>query len=92
MAGLSATSSGLQSAREASAAFAAAIEKVTSGKKVNTAADDAAYWSIATTMMSDHKAISTVGDALALGAATVDTAYLGTSKSIDILNDIKSKL
>lgn len=92
MVGLSVPSSGSQSARQANAAFAAAIEKVTSGKNVNSAADNAAYWSIATTMMSDHKAISTVGDALALGAATADTAYLGTTKSIDLLQDIKAKL
>ena len=41
------------------------------------AADNAAYWSIATTMRSDNKALSTVQDALGLGAATVDVAYTG---------------
>jgi hypothetical protein len=37
--------------------------------------DNAAYWSIATTMRSDNKAMSTVKDALGLGAAKVDIAY-----------------
>ena len=51
--------------------------RVSSGLRVETAADNAAYWSIATTMKSDNKALSTVQDALGLGAAKTDTAYTG---------------
>ncbi|OBZ96511.1 flagellin, partial [Pararhizobium polonicum] len=40
--------------------------RVSSGLRVETAADNAAYWSIATTMRSDNKALSTVQDALGL--------------------------
>ncbi|WP_416797989.1 flagellin [Ciceribacter azotifigens] len=66
--------------------------RVSSGYRVETAADNAAYWSIATTMRSDNSSLSTVSDALGLGAATVDTAYTALDNVIDVLSDIKAKL
>ena len=66
--------------------------RVSSGLRVETAADNAAYWSIATTMRSDNRAISTVADALGLGAAKVDTAYTSLENVIDVMSEIKAKL
>ena len=66
--------------------------RVSSGYRVETAADNAAYWSIATTMRSDNKAMSTVKDALGLGAAKVDVAYTGMNSAIDVVSEIKAKL
>jgi flagellin len=66
--------------------------RVSSGYRVETAADNAAYWSIATTMRSDSDALSTVKDALGLGAAKVDTAYTGMESSIEVISEIKNKL
>jgi flagellin-like hook-associated protein FlgL len=66
--------------------------RVSSGLRVETAADNAAYWSIATTMKSDNKALSTVQDALGLGAAKTDTAYTGLNAAIDVISEIKAKL
>lgn len=66
--------------------------RISTGYKVSTASDNAAYWSIATTMRSDNKALSTVQDALGLGAAMVDVAYTGLTKSVDVLDEIKTKL
>jgi len=65
---------------------------VSSGLRVTRAADNAAYWSIATTMRSDNKALSTVQDALGLGAAKTDTAYTGLNSAIDVVTEIKAKL
>jgi flagellin len=65
---------------------------VSSGYRVETASDNAAYWSIATTMRSDNSALSTVKDALGLGAAKTDTAYTGLNSAIDVVTEIKSKL
>jgi flagellin len=65
--------------------------KVSSGYRVQVAADNAAYWSIATTMRSDTDAMSSVMDALALGAATADTAYTGVSQVTDIMAEIKAR-
>ena len=65
---------------------------ISSGFKVGSAADNAAYWSIATTMRSDNSALGTVQDALGLGAAKVDTAYQGLDQTISLLGQIKNKL
>jgi flagellin len=66
--------------------------RISTGYKVANAADNAAYWSIATTMRSDNKALSTVQDALGLGKATVNVAYTATNSAIDIATEIKTKL
>jgi flagellin len=66
--------------------------RISSGLRVETASDNAAYWSIATEMRSDTKALSTVQDALGLGAAKVDTAYTGMEASMEVVSEIKSKL
>ena len=66
--------------------------RVSSGQRVGEAADNAAYWSIATTMRSDNMALSAVQDALGLGAAKVDTAYAGMDSAIEVVKEIKAKL
>jgi flagellin len=65
---------------------------VSTGYKVADASDNAAYWSIATTMRSDNKALSTVQDALGFAAAKTDTAYTGLNSAIDVVSSIKAKL
>ena len=66
--------------------------RVSSGLRVQTASDNAAYWSIATTMRSDNKALSAVQDAIGLGAAKTDTAYTALSSAVDVVSAIKAKL
>ena len=66
--------------------------RISTGLRVSEAADNAAYWSIATTMRSDNKAMSTVQDALGLGAAKVDVAYTGINSAIEVVDLIKEKL
>ena len=66
--------------------------RIATGLRVNDASDNAAYWSIATTMRSDRQALSTVSDALGLGAATVDVAVQGMEGAIKLSSDIKAKL
>jgi flagellin len=65
---------------------------ISTGYRVASAEDNAAYWSIATTMRSDNSALSTVKDALGLGAATIDVAYTGMNAAIDVTKEIKNKL
>jgi flagellin len=67
-------------------------QRISTGFKVGSAEDNAAYWSIATTMKSDQSAMATVKDALGLGAATVDVAYTGMNSAIDVAKEIKNKL
>lgn len=67
-------------------------ERISTGLRVGNASDNAAYWSIATTMRSDSSALSTVSDALNLGASTIDVASNGLKAAIDVTSQIKTKL
>lgn len=69
-----------------------AQEAMSSGLRVQKAKDNAAYWSISTTMKSDHSAISTVADALGLGASLTEVAATGTNAIVNILSSFKAKL
>ncbi|TIW94252.1 flagellin, partial [Mesorhizobium sp.] len=66
--------------------------RISTGYRVATASDNAAYWSIATSMKSDNKALSAVQDSLGLGAGKVDTAYTAINDVKDQVDLIKSKL
>ena len=66
--------------------------QVSSGMRVATARDNAAYWSVSTTMDGDRRSVSAVADALGLGAAKVDTVYTGLESTVDILSAIKERV
>lgn len=66
--------------------------RVITGYRVATASDDAAYWSIATTIRGDTKSLSAVEDSLGMAAAVTDTAVNGMQQSVDILSEIKARL
>ncbi|WP_068082067.1 flagellin [Polycladidibacter stylochi] len=66
--------------------------RISTGYRVADASDNAAYWSIATTMRSDNKALSAVKDALGLGAATVDIAFTSMNSAVKVVRDMKAKL
>ena len=66
--------------------------QISSGLRVATASDNAAYWSISTTMKSDTGALSAVTDALNLGSSTVGVATAGLNSTITILNTLKNDL
>lgn len=82
----------LQTLRTIGANMADTQRQVSSGLRVQAAADNAAYWSISTTMRSDNMALSAVSDALGLGAAKVDVAYAGMESTIDVLSEFRAKL
>ena len=82
----------LQSLTATNKALTETQNRISTGFRVADASDNAAYWSIATTMRSDNSALSTVQDALGLGAATVDVAYTGINAAIKVVDQIKSKL
>ena len=82
----------LQTLRNVNSNLADTQNAVSSGLRVGKAADNAAYWSIATTMKSDNKALSAVSDALGMGAAKLDTAYTAVDSAIDLVGEIKAKL
>jgi flagellin len=66
--------------------------RISTGFRVGEAKDNAAYWSIATTMRSDNKVLSTVQDTLGLGASRIDTAYTSMESAIGLVDEIKQKV
>jgi flagellin len=67
-------------------------QEVATGLRVKEAKDNSAYWSIATMMKSDTRALSAARDGLDFGAASADTATVGMKMAIDIVDEIKKKL
>jgi flagellin len=66
--------------------------QISTGLRVSSAADNAAYFSIATVLRSDSSALSTVSDALNLGGSSLDVASSAISKINTTLSDIKNQL
>jgi flagellin len=67
-------------------------KRISSGLKVGDASQNAAYWSIATTMKSDNSSLSAVKDGLALGSATIDVVSSALTSSVSVIDQIKAKL
>ncbi|MDA9510322.1 flagellin [Bradyrhizobium sp. CCBAU 11386] len=72
----------LQTLRSVSSQLSTTQNRISTGQRVSTASDNAAYWSIATSMRSDNAALSAVSDSLGLSAATVDTEYTALNTAI----------
>ena len=72
--------------------MASTQNRIATGMRVAEASDNAAYWSIATTMRSDNKANSVLQDGLGLGAGKVDVAYTAINKSLEVVDQIKEKV
>jgi flagellin len=82
----------LQTLRSSTNEMLQTQNRISTGLRVADASDNAAYWSIATTMRSDRQSISTVSDALGLGSATAEIASKGIESAISVANKIKDKL
>ncbi|RFB90733.1 hypothetical protein B5K08_17485 [Rhizobium leguminosarum bv. trifolii] len=84
--------SALRALRTASGKLQETQIQISAGLRISTASDNAAYWSIATTMRSDRRAVAAANDALAVGAAKVDTAYSAMTSVVDVIGEFKAKL
>ncbi|KFB09186.1 flagellin [Nitratireductor basaltis] len=82
----------LQTLNTISKNMATTQSRISTGLRVADASDNAAYWSIATTMRSDNKANSVVQDAMGLGAGKIDTAYTAMNDAIGVVDQIKEKV
>ncbi|ULL00153.1 flagellin [Bradyrhizobium sp. I71] len=72
----------LQTLRSVSSQLSTTQNRISTGQRVATASDNAAYWSIATSMRADNATLSAVSDSLGLSAATVDTEYTALTSVI----------
>ncbi len=66
--------------------------QISTGLKVQSAADNAAYFSISSVLSSDSNALSTVSDSLNLGNSSLSVASNALSQIQTRLSDIKSLL
>lgn len=82
----------LKTLRAVGAGLERTQQEISTGLRIKVAADNVAYWSIATTMRSDNKANSAAHDALGLGAQKVEVAYAGIESVGNILSEFKAKL
>ena len=66
--------------------------QVSTGLRVQSASDNAAYWSIATTMKSDNGALGAVKDALGAGTSMMSVANAAVGQLVTSMNQIKNDL
>ena len=66
--------------------------ELSTGLSVNTAADNASYWSISQTMQSDNGALSSVSSALNVQGSMLSTFTSALNQSISVVNNIKNDL
>jgi flagellin len=66
--------------------------RISTGQRVSTASDNAAYWSIATGMKSQNAINQSVKESLGFGSAVVDVAYTGLEEAIKLGEKIVAKL
>lgn len=82
----------LETLRSNDVSLSASHGRIASGYRVAKPSDNAAYWSIATTMRSDNRSISSVQDALNMAGSVLDTAYNGMSTATDLMTKVKARL
>lgn len=65
----------LSTLRDVGTRLATEQDRISTGLRVATASDNAAYWSISTTMRSETKSMAAVTDSVGLAKGIVDVAY-----------------
>ena len=65
-------------------------DQISTGKKIATARDNAAIWSISTVMESDVMAFKTITDSLNLGSSTVNVARSAAEQVTALLQETKA--
>ena len=66
--------------------------QISTGLKVASSADNASYWSIATTMKSDNGALGAVKTSLGQSASMLNFANSAVTSAISVMNQIKNDL
>lgn len=67
-------------------------DRISTGMRVGSAKDNAAYWAIATTMRTDLVGYQAISDAIGLGQSTADVASTANEAVVDLLKEMKQRL
>ncbi len=82
----------LQNLNATASALTTTQNRISTGLKVSSAKDNAAYWSIATSMKTTTGELSAVSDALNLGSSVVGTAAAALNGTISIMQKMAQDL
>ena len=63
--------------------------EISTGKKINSAKDNAAIWAISTVMSTDVESFKQISDSLSLGSSTVGVARTAAEKVTSLLQNMK---
>lgn len=69
-----------------------ANRRVSTGARVGSAADGAAYWAIATSLKANNASLDALTDAIGLDQAAVDTTALGLTRTVEQLRIVGQAL
>lgn len=69
-----------------------ANRRVSTGARIGSAADGAAYWAIATSLRGDNGSLAALTDAIGLDQTAVDTAALGLTRTVEQLKVVSRTL
>jgi len=82
----------LESLNQTEQALSSTQNEVSTGLKVSSAADNAAYWSISTQLTSDGGVVNAVNDALSESTQILSTATSAINSIITTINSIETAL
>ncbi len=82
----------LQSLNMTQQALATTQTQISTGLKVASAADNASYWTVATTLQSNNGVLAAVNDSLAQSQSILGTATAAMNSVIKTVNSIKTAL
>ncbi len=84
--------SALQTLRSIDSQMSTTQARISSGLKVGSASDNAAYWSISTTMKTESSSLSVVGEALGMGSSLADISNTATQSLIDLMGKVRDRV
>lgn len=82
----------LQTLRSIDSQMSTTQSRISSGMKVGSASDNAAYWSISTTMKTESSSLSVVDEALGMASSLADVANTGTKALIDLMGKVRDRV
>ena len=82
----------LQTLRQVNKDLTAVSGQVSTGRKINSSADNAALFAVTSVMQADVSGFNAISESLALGKASVSVARNAAEKVTELLRDVKEKV
>ena len=82
----------LETLRSISRDMSTTQDRISSGLKVGSASDNAAYWSISTTMKAESSSLNVVGEALGMGSSIADVSSTAVESLVDLVSQVRDRI